>query len=107
MSCNRAMIAAALLAALAGCTTPNAEVGAGDPLLGESVRYNAALQTINPDPVYTDDMAKPGDNGEKGAAAVERYRKDQVNDRHQKEVSASRSGSLSTTEGTSSGSGPQ
>ena len=107
MSCSRAIIATAVLAMLGGCSTGGKEVGAGDPFLGESVRYNAALQTINPDPVYGPDDAKPGDNGEKGAAAVERYRTDKVNDRHSKEVSAASSSGMSTTEGTSSGSGPR
>jgi hypothetical protein len=71
------MICAATVAALGGCAMGR-EAGAGDPFLGEAVKYNAAVQTINPDPVYTADMAKPGDNGEKGAAAVKRYRTDQV-----------------------------
>ena len=78
MSFSRAMIAAASLALLCGCSTASKEVGAGDPFLGESVRYNAAVQTINPDPVYAPEDAKPGDNGDKGAAAVKRYRTDKV-----------------------------
>ena len=107
MFSSRALIALGLGAALSACSTASRETGAGDPFLGEASRYNAAIQVINPDPVYAENSAQPGDNGEKGAAAVERYRTDQVNDRHRKEVSASRSGSLSTTEGTSSGSGPR
>ena len=34
-----------------------------DPALGEAVKYDAALQTINPDPVYPAGAAQPGDNG--------------------------------------------
>ena len=49
-----------------------------DPGLGESVAYAQAVQTINPDPVYAPDGAQPGDNGEKGAKAVKRYRTDAV-----------------------------
>lgn len=84
---------------LAACNTANTHIGDEDPFLGEAVKYNAAIQTINPDPVYTASSAQPGSNGEKGQKAVERYRKDQVNSRHQ-------SGSqtvtgLSTTGGTS------
>ena len=75
---DRAMIAGAMIATLGGCSTAGRETGAGDPFLGEAVRYNAAVQTINPDPVYGPDDAKPGDNGEKGAAAVKRYRTDKV-----------------------------
>ena len=93
---NRAMIAAATLALLGGCSTGGKEVGAGDPFLGESVRYNAALQTINPDPVYGPEDAKPGDNGEKGAAAVERYRTDKVKPVEKLQTTESTSGSGSS-----------
>lgn len=78
MSCKCAILAGAALAALSGCSTPSGETGGGDPFLGEAVKYNAALQTINPDPVYGPDGAKPGDNGDKGAQAVKRYRTDKV-----------------------------
>jgi hypothetical protein len=64
--------------ALAGCNTMYSHIGDEDPYLGEAVRYNAAIQTVNPDPVYADNGAKPGDNGEKGAKAVKRYRTDSV-----------------------------
>ncbi|MGH6729811.1 MAG: hypothetical protein ACREBK_06625 [Sphingomicrobium sp.] len=87
------MIAAALVAALGGCSTTGRETGAGDPFLGEAVRYNAAVQTINPDPVYTADMAKPGDNGEKGAEAVKRYRTDNVKPVQTMETTAGSTGS--------------
>jgi hypothetical protein len=46
-----------------------------DPGFGEAVRYDQAIQTIDPDPVYDEAGAKPGDNGEKAAKATERYRK--------------------------------
>jgi hypothetical protein len=62
------IVPAAALVLLASC----APVDAG---LGEAVRYDMAIQTINPDPVYPEDGAQPGDNGEKGAEAVKRYRK--------------------------------
>ena len=98
MSCKRLMLAAAC-AAVAACTTPNSQsrIGEDDPFLGESVRYNAAIQTINPDPVYPEGGMEPGSSGAKGAAAVARYRTDQVNQRHRTEVSAASSG-LSTTQ---------
>jgi len=51
-----------------------------DVAFGESVKYAQAVQTIDPDPVYGPDAAQPGDNGEKGAAAVKRYRTDKVKD---------------------------
>jgi len=46
-----------------------------DPGFGEAVRYDMAIQTVNPDPVYPEDGAQPGDNGEVGANAVKAYRK--------------------------------
>ena len=72
-----------------------------DPAFGESVKYNTALQTIDPDPVYPADSAQPGDQGDKAQAAVERLRTDETRTRHQAEASAAKSGSISTTEGTS------
>jgi hypothetical protein len=64
--------------ALAGCNTWNSHIGDEDPYFGEAARYDAAIQTVNPDPVYSADSSKPGDNGEKGAKAVKRYRTDSV-----------------------------
>lgn len=46
-----------------------------DPGFGEALRYDMAVQTVDPDPVYPEDGAKPGDSGEHGAKATERYRK--------------------------------
>ena len=101
MRFERPMLAATACALLAGCATPDPKrrIGHEDPFFGESVRYNAAVQTINPDPVYAEGGMEPGSSGAKGAAAVARYRTDQVNQRHQSEVNAARSGALSTTEG--------
>lgn len=96
MSCKCLLIAASCLA-VAGCNTVNKNIGQEDPYLGEAVRYNAAVQTINPDPVYAADAAQPGDSGEKGADAVKRYRNDQVNARHRTE--SRQNSSLSTTSG--------
>ncbi|WP_051503963.1 hypothetical protein [Sphingomonas jaspsi] len=62
---------AALLAA--GCAPV-------DPGMGEALRYDMAAQTVDPDPVYPEDGAKPGDSGEHGAKASERYRKGTVKD---------------------------
>jgi hypothetical protein len=74
----RALIPVIGLAALAGCNTMNTHIGDEDPGMGEAVKYNAALQTINPTPVYPPTAAQPGDNGAKGQAAVKRYRTDAV-----------------------------
>jgi hypothetical protein len=103
MSSRQTLILSAACMAVAGCNTVHSEIGQEDPFLGESVRYNAAVQTINPDPVYPEGAAEPGSSGAKGAAAVARYRTDQVNARHRTETAASQSGGLSTTQGTSGG----
>lgn len=74
------LLAAAPLAVLllAGCDTLNPYSGSPDPGFGEATKYNAAVQTINPDPVYAEGGSQPGDSGAKGAAAVKRYRTDAV-----------------------------
>jgi len=88
---------------LAGCTSMNApEQLAVDPGFGEAVKYNAAAQIIDPDPVYDETDAQPGDSGVKAAEAVKRYRTDQTLQRHNRE--ARQTSTLSTTGG-SSGSG--
>jgi hypothetical protein len=46
-----------------------------DPGFGEALRYDMAIQTVDPDPVYPQGGAQPGDHGEKAAKATERYRK--------------------------------
>ena len=58
----------AVLFAAAGCTPV-------DPGFGEAVRYDMAIQTVDPDPQYAADAAKPGDNGEHAQKATDRYRK--------------------------------
>ena len=78
---------------LAGCDTLNQNNISPDPGFGEAAKYNAAIQTIDPDPVYAAADSRPGDSGAKGAAAVKRYRTDAV-----KEVQV-----MTTT----SGSGPR
>jgi hypothetical protein len=65
-------------AALGACNTVHRNIGQEDPGLGETVKYNAAIQTINPEPTYPAGSAQPGDSGVKGAAAVKRYRTDSV-----------------------------
>jgi hypothetical protein len=46
-----------------------------DPGFGEAVRYDMAIQTIDPDPVYPPGSLQPGYHGEKAQKASERYRK--------------------------------
>ena len=78
---------------VAGCSTMNKPIGAEDIGLGEAVKYNAAVQTVNPDPVYPAGSAQPGDSGTKGAAAVKRYRTDAVKQVQAMETTSSGSGS--------------
>ena len=102
MAMSSRLIAILPLLALAACETmgqpvnppPNASL---DPGFGETVAYNKAVQIIDPDPIYAETDAQPGDSGAKGAAAVKRYRTDAV-----KSVE-----SQTTTETLSSGSGPK
>ena len=62
------IIAGAVLLGAAACTPV-------DQGFGEAMRYDTAIQTIDPDPVYPEGSAKPGGNGEKAQKATERYRK--------------------------------
>ena len=94
MSCKALAATAIAAALLCGCATQQGDLALSpDPNFGEAHRYNAAIQTINPAPVYEAGDAQPGDHGEKAANAVERYRTDQV-----KNVEV-----MQTTTGTSSG----
>ena len=45
-----------------------------DPGMGEAVKYDMVAQTVNPEPVYPAHGALPGDSGEHGAKADQRYR---------------------------------
>lgn len=87
----RIVLSAAALALLAACSP--VDVG-----LGEAVKYDMALQTINPDPVYAADAAKPGSSGARAAAAAERYRKGTV--KPVEEIRSTQSSSGSSGSGT-------
>ena len=80
MSFSRArmLLALAPIVALAGCNTMHSHIGDEDAFMGEAVKYDMAIQTINPTPVYPPNAARPGDNGDKGAHAMKRYRTDAV-----------------------------
>ena len=97
MSSKLSLVVSAAL--LLGACAVDPATQSYDTGFGEAVKYDIAAQTIDPDPVYAPDGAKPGDNGDKGAQAVKHYRQGTV-----KEVQT-----MSTTAGTSSGggSGPQ
>ena len=95
----RLFAAVAGMAALAACSTaPLPQAGSLDAGIGEATKYNAAIQIIDPDPVYTAAGAQPGDHGEKAANATKRYRTGQVKETERAATTASTSGG---------GSGPQ
>jgi type IV pilus biogenesis protein CpaD/CtpE len=78
MSSKLTLIAATMLLTC-GCRTAYVHhIGEEDPGLGETTKFNAAAQIINPDPVYPPGAAQPGDSGVKAQAAMKRYRTDAV-----------------------------
>lgn len=95
MSCKLALVAVSLLLTC-GCQTGYTKhIGDEDPGFGETAKYDAAMQIINPDPLYAPGGAQPGGSGAKAAAALKRYRTDAV-----KQVET-----MQTTSGTGTGSG--
>ena len=80
MFSKRLCILAFTCGALSACNTTYSHYGDEAAGFGEAVRYDAAIETINPAPVYTAEGAQPGDMGDKGAHAVKRYRSDAVKD---------------------------
>jgi hypothetical protein len=56
---------------LAGCASV-------DPGFGEAMRYDMAVQTVDPDPQYPEGSLQPGYHGERGQKAIDRYRKGTV-----------------------------
>lgn len=85
----------ALLALSACQTTPPPQAGSLDAGFGEAVKYDMALQTIDPDPMYDANDAQPGASGALGAAAVKRYRTGQVKAVETQGTTQSSSGSSS------------
>lgn len=96
MSC-KLLFAPVLIVLLAGCATTAQlpQAGSLDAGFGEAVKYDMALQTIDPDPVYDSNDAQPGADGAKGAAAVKRYRTDTVKQVESQATTQSSSGSSS------------
>ena len=95
MSSKRLFFAAIACASLGACATVYSHYGDEDPGLGEAVKYDQAIQVINPAPVYAANSTQPGSSGDVGQKAVERYRTDKV-----KPVET-----MQTTTGSSGGSG--
>jgi hypothetical protein len=92
MSFKRILLIGLIAAPLTGCYT----IGREDVAWGEASKYDAAIQTINPAPVYPPNAAQPGDNGDKGAHAVVRYRTDTVKDVEQEQTTSGSGSSASS-----------
>ena len=90
----RRLTALTAMAALAMATSACSPV---DLSLGEAVKYDQAIQTINPDPVYAPGSALPGASGTHAVTAAKAYRMGTV-----KPVEK-----ISISGGSSGGSGPQ
>jgi uncharacterized membrane protein YgcG len=103
---SRFLLIAAGSIALASCNTMYTHIGDEDPGMGEAVAYDAAVQTVNPTPVYSADSAKPGANGDVGAHAVLRYRTDQVKQPQRFTTTSGTGGGSGGGGGGSSGGGP-
>jgi hypothetical protein len=77
-----------VLVSVAGCT----QVDHG---FGEALKYDMTMQTIDPDPIYPPGGAQPGDSGERGANAVQRYLQGSVTDVASESTTTGVSGSSS------------
>ena len=77
---------------LAACETIDPVSESKDPGFGETVKYNAAVQTVNPEPVYAADGALPGQSGQRATDATKRYRAGQVKQTESQGTSSSTSG---------------
>lgn len=73
-TCKRFAVLLALPLA-AGCAEQSIYERPGDAAFGEANRQTMMAQVIDPDPVYETELVTSGDHA---AAAVERYRGDQV-----------------------------
>ena len=93
------LIPAALSVATAGCVSV-------DPGFGEAVRYDMAVQTVDPDPQYPADSLQPGYHGEKAQKATERYRKGTVKALKRDSPGGGMGGSGGGASGTGGGSTP-
>jgi len=86
------------LAFLAGCTPI-------DTGLGDSLRHDLALQTLDPDPQYAGDEIEGG-SGERAASANKRYREGKVIQPATVSTSSSRSGGGGSGIGAGGGGSP-
>jgi hypothetical protein len=103
MSSKLLVLAIPAVFLLASCDTVNTRTGAMANGLGEAVKYDNAIQTINPEPVYAQGGAQPGGNGEVGAEAVKAYRTGKVKPVQTQQTTMGVTGSGSGSGGSGSG----
>jgi len=99
MRSNSLLVVAGVALAAAACTPV-------DSGFGEAQRYDTAIQTIDPDPVYPANSLQPGYFGEKAQKATERYRKGQTKPVRLETIGGSGGGSGGGGGGGSGGSTP-
>src|SRR5690349_20774414 len=77
---SRLILFGAGAAALGGCAADGSYTPYAMPpsAFGEALKYDMAVQTIDPDPVYPAGSAEAGTNGDAARSAAERYRKGTV-----------------------------
>ena len=95
MTIRNIVIAGLAVIGLSACAPVNHQ-------FGEAVAWNKAIQTENPDPVYPEDGAQPGDNAEVAADAAEAHREGRV---ERRTVSTGSGGGASGGSGVGAGSG--
>jgi hypothetical protein len=105
MCSRRIWVVAIVSAALAGCNTVNSHYGDEDSAFGEAIKYDTAIQVINPTPAYAANSTQPGSNGDVGSSAVKRYRTDKVKPVQSQATTGGAGGGSGA--GVSAGSGPQ
>lgn len=93
----RLMLLALPILLLGACNTAKTHIGDEDPAFGEAVKYDQAIQTVNPVPVYAPAAAQPGGSGAVGQAAVKRYRSDAVKQVQASQTTAGAGGSGSSS----------
>jgi hypothetical protein len=89
---SRLLVLAPAALLLGGCAV-DPVTQSFDPSFGEALKYDQAMQTVNPDPVYGPDSAQPGEQADKLAPAVKRYRTDAVKPVEQMQTSQGSSSS--------------
>ena len=103
---SRRWILLGLALPLGACATVDPVSQSVDRQFGEATAWNKSAQIIDPDPVYDENGARPGGNGDVAANATERYRTDRVKPLERIGTTSAPGGGSGGGSG-SGGSGPQ